>query len=77
MCECFALHIIEVESLEKILKNIDVARVCRIDNISAKCHVDCAPIIAIHLANIINFLMKLGTFPSKCKTAKIKLFFEK
>ena len=31
-----------------------------------------APVIAIHLANIISLSIKLDTFPSQCKIAKIK-----
>ena len=41
-------------------------------SISAKRLKDSAPVIAIHSAYIFNLLIKLDTFLSKCKIAKIK-----
>ena len=69
-CEDFALHNVDITSVEKILKNLDVAKASRTDQIFA-------PVIAIHLANIINLSIKLDTFPSQCKIAKIKPLFKK
>ena len=57
--------------------NSDVAKISGIDQISAKFHKDGTPVIAVHLANIINVSIKLDTFSSKCKTAKIKPMFKK
>ena len=68
---------VDVTSVEKILKNLDVAKASRIDQISAKFFKDCAQVIAIHLANIINLVIKLDIFPSQWKIAKIKPLFEK
>ena len=53
MCEDFVLHNFEVTSVEKILKNLDVARVSVIDQISAKFLKDGAVVAAVHLLNII------------------------
>ena len=58
---------VDITSVEKILKNLDVAKACRIDQISARFLKDGAPVIAIHLANIINLSIELDTFPSQCK----------
>ena len=68
---------VDVTSVEKILKNLDVAKASGIEQISARFLKDGAPIIATHLANIINLSIKLDTFPSLCKIAKIKPLFEK
>ena len=38
---------------------------------------DAPPAIGIHLSNIINHLVKLNTFPSKCKITKVKSFLKK
>ena len=71
-CEDFVLHNVDVTRSDKILKNLDVAKPSRIDQISAKFLKNGAPVIAIHLANSINMSIKVDTFPSKCKIAKIK-----
>ena len=47
------------------------------DQISARFVKDGAPVITIHLANIINLSIKLDTFPWQCKIAKIKPLFKK
>ena len=59
-------------SKEKIFKNLNVTYASGIDQISLKFFKTGAPVIAIHTANIINLPLKLDTFPSKCKIAKIK-----
>ena len=64
-------------SVEKILKNLDVSKASGKDQISARSLKDGAPIIAIHLANIIDLSVKLDIFPSQCKIAKIKPLFKK
>ena len=60
-----------------IYKNLDVAKASGIDQIYAKFLKDGTPVIAIYLSNIINVSIKLDTFPSKCKIAKIKPLFKK
>ena len=76
-CEDFVLYNVDKTSVEKILKNLDVVKTSGIDQISARFLKDCAPVTAIHLANIINLSIKLDTFPSECKIAKIKPLFKK
>ena len=76
-CEDFVLHDIDITSVEKILKNLDAVKSSGIDQISAEFLKDDAPVIAIHLANIINLFTKLDTFPSQCKIAKIEHLFKK
>ena len=53
-----------------------VGKASGIDQISAKFLKDGAPVIAIHVASIINLSIKLDTFPSKCKIEKIKYLFK-
>ena len=65
------------QQLYKILKNLDVAKASGIDQISVRFLKDDAPVMAIHLANIINMSIKLDTFPSKCQVAKIKPLLKK
>ena len=48
-----------------------------LDQISAKFLKDCAPLIAIHLANITNLSLKFDAFPSKFKIPKIKPLLKK
>ena len=76
-CEDFALHNVDITSFKKILKNLNVGKASGIDQISARFLKDIAPVIAIHLANIINLSIKLDTFPSQCKIAKIGPLFKK
>ena len=64
-CEDFVLCNVDVTTGDKISENLDVAKASGIDQISAKFLKDGAPVIAIHLANIINVLIKLDTFLSK------------
>ena len=62
----------------KDFKELNVVKVSGIDQISARFLKDGAPVIAIYLTNIIiNLLMRLDTFPSQCKIAKIKPLFKK
>ena len=76
-CKDFVLHNVDVTSVEKILKNLDVTKASGIDQTSARFLKDGAPVIAIHLTNIINLSIKLDTFPSQCTIAKIKPLFKK
>ena len=75
--EEFVLHIADITSVEKILKNLDVAKASRIDQSSARFLKGSAPIIAIYLVNIINLLIKLDTCLLQCMIAKIKPLFKK
>ena len=61
--------------LQKILRNLDVAKVCRIDQISPKFLKYCAPALAIHLANVIKQIYLAFSF--KIKIAKITSLFKR
>ena len=71
-CEDFALLNVNVASVEKILKNLDVAKASKIEQISARFFKGSAAVIAIHLANVINLSTKVDIFPSQGKIAEIK-----
>ena len=73
----FVLHYVNVPSVEKILKNLDVSRTSRTDQISMNFFKYGAPKIVLDLANIINMSIKLDTFSSQCKITKIKLVLKK
>ena len=73
-CENFVLCNVDVTIVDKILKNLDVAKASGTDQISANILKDGAPVIAIHLANLMNVSIKLDTFSSKCKDSKNKTF---
>ena len=64
-CEDLVLHNVDVRTLDKILKNSDVAEASGTDQISDKFLKDGAPVIVVHLASI-NLSLKLDIFPSKC-----------
>ena len=53
----FALHNVDITSIEKVLKTLDSTKASEIDQISVL--KDGAPVIAIHLANIINLSIKI------------------
>ena len=74
-CEDFVLHNVEVRSVEKILKNLDVAKSDELDQIPDKFLKDSAQVIP--LANTIKLPIKLDTSLLQCKTAKTKLLFKK
>ena len=76
-CEDFVLHNVDVTTVDKILKNLDVAKASEIDQISANFLEDGAPVIAINITNIINLSIKPNIFPSKCKIVKVKPLFKK
>ena len=58
-CEELVLHNVDTTSVEKILKNLDGAKASGIDQICAKFLKDGAPVIAVHLANVVNLSIKL------------------
>ena len=74
-CENFVLCNVDVTIVEKISKSLDVAKASGIDQISANILKDGAPILAIHLANIILYTYIL--FRLNVKIAKIKPLFKK
>ena len=75
-CEDFVLHNVDVTTIDKMLENLDAAKASGIDQISARFLKDGAPVTTCHLS-LTNLSIKLDTFPSKCKTAKIKPLFKR
>ena len=71
------LHNVKVKTIDKISKNLDIAKPSGLDQISAKFLKGGAPVIVIHLAKIRILPIKLDTFPFKCKIVKIKSLFKK
>ena len=61
-CEDFVLHSVDVTTVNKILKNLDLLKSSGTDQIFAKFLKDGAPVIAIHLANILKLSIKLVFF---------------
>ena len=76
-CDNFILDYVDVLTVYKILKNLDVTKPSEIDQTSAKFLKDGAPVIAVHPGNIVNLPIKLDIFPLKWKTSKIKLLLKK
>ena len=74
--EDFVLPNIEVKSVERNLKNLDVGKVSGIE-ISAKSLKGGAQVTAIYLTNIITLSIKFGSFLSKHMVAKRKPLFHK
>ena len=64
-CDNFILDYVDVLTVYKILKNLDVTKPSEIDQISAKFLKDGALVIAVHLVNIVNLPIKLDIFPLK------------
>ena len=60
----------------KILCDLKTDKAAGIDNIFAKFFKDGAIILAKPISDICNLSIKFSTFPSSCKTAKLKLLFK-
>ena len=52
--EDFVLHNVDGTTLDKMIRNLDVAKPSGIDQISITCFKDVAPVTAIYHANIID-----------------------
>ena len=76
-CMGIIFLIVQVTLVQKIVKILDVGEVSKIIQNSATFFKGSAPVIATNITNIINLLIKLDIFPSKCKIVKIKPLFKK
>ena len=56
---------------------LDVSKAPGMDEISPRFLKDGAEVLAKPICDIINFSIKLPTFPDKCKTAKLTPLFKK
>ena len=61
----------------KLLKNIDISKTARVDNLPERFLKDGAVILAKPVTEICNLSIKLKTFPDPCKLAKLKSIFKK
>ena len=76
-CEDLVSYNVKVTTIDKISKNLDVAKDSGIDQISAKFLKEGAPVIVTYLANITNLFLKLDTCFLKCKIPKIRPLLKK
>lgn len=68
---------VEVASVEKHLKNLDVSKVTGADGVPAIVLKKCATSLAPTLTNIINLSLRSGKFPIIWKHANVCLIFKK
>ena len=73
----FKFSTVSKDDILKILLEIKPEKAAGIDNISGKFLRDGATVIAKPISQICNLSIKQSTFPSDCKTAKLKLLFKK
>ena len=71
------LFIVSQYDVRKILSCSSVNKAAGIDQIPAKILKEAADVLAYPLSEIINLLVKLSTFPKKCKIAKLNILFKK
>ena len=65
------------ETIKKLLCCLDVSEAPGMDEISPRLLKDGAEVLAKPICDIINFSIKLSTFPDKCKFAKLTPPFKK
>ena len=65
------------ETIKKLLCCLDVSEAPGMDEISPRLLKDGAEVLAKPICDIINFSIKLSTFPDKCKIAKLTPLFKK
>mgnify|MGYP001795459600 FL=1 len=63
--------------IEKILLNFNVSKAAGIDDLNSRFLKDGAEILSTPLMQICNLSLKLSTFPTECKVAKLKPLFKK
>ena len=65
------------EKILNILKDLNPSKAAGIDNLSGKFLEDGADILARPISQLCNLSIKLGSFPRRCKIAKVKPLFKK
>ena len=73
-CEDFLLHNVDVTIVDKIIKNLDVAKVPEIDRSLPNFFKDGVPAIAIHLDNVINLSINKLDFSFQMQDNKNQTF---
>ena len=73
------LHFITIQSryISHLLKNCDINKGARIDDLSGRILKDGADILAVPITQICNLPIKFSHFPKDCKIAKIKPPYKK
>ena len=77
LSEKFKLDSITKGYLFNVLKNVEVTKAARLDQISGKFLKDGARVLAKPISELCNLSMDLGSFPHACKIAKVKPLFKK
>ena len=75
--ENFKLDSTTEDCLFKLLKNVEVTKEARIDEISGKFLKDGDRILAKPISELCNLSMTSGSFPDACKIEKVKALFKK
>ena len=65
------------EKILNILKDLNPSKATGIDNLSGKFLKDGADILARPISQLCNLSIKLGSFPTSCKIARVKPLFKK
>ena len=73
----FELTSTSEQTIFKILKNLKASKAPGIDNITGRFLRDGANQLAIPIAQLCNLSVSLSSFPSGCKTAKLKPLYKK
>ena len=68
----FKFSDVSEETVLIVLKNIEPTKAAGIDNISGRFLKDAAPVLAKPITQLCNLSIKLSSFPTRCKIAKLK-----
>ena len=63
--------------IEKILRSANIRKAAGIDDLSGRFLKDGSRVLSEPISELLNFSIKLGSFPDSCKIAKLKLLFKK
>ena len=70
-------QIIQSRYISDLLKNCDINKAARIDDLSGRFLKDGADILTMPITQICNLSIKFSRFPKDCKVAKIKSLYKK
>ena len=73
----FKFSDVSEETVLIVLKNIEPTKASGIDNISGRFLKDAAPVLAKPITQLCNLSIKLSSFPTRCKIAKLKPIYKK
>ena len=75
--EKFRFIEVSEEKVSQVLKDINPIKSAGIDNISGRFLKDGAPILSSPITQICNLSIRLSSFPTRCKVAKLKPIYKK